>query len=115
MFGDGTRGRDYTFYRDIIDGIIAALQYDCAFEVFNLGNSHPVDLKTLIRTLESSLGRTAAIRNLPDQPGDVPITYADISKAQRLLGYQPRTSFREGIDEFVAWMDQSRAVSAAGG
>jgi UDP-glucuronate 4-epimerase len=102
-FGDGTRGRDYTFCRDIVSGIVAALHYDCDFDVFNLGNSHPVDLNTLICTLERSLGKRAIIETLPDQPGDVPITYADISKAQRLLGYSPQTPFQKGIDEFVAW------------
>jgi UDP-glucuronate 4-epimerase len=103
MFGDGTRGRDYTFFADIVNGIVSALNYDCDFEVFNLGNSHPVDLHTLISTLEDSLRRKAVLQRLPDQPGDVPITYADISKAQRLLGYAPQTSFQQGIDEFVAW------------
>ena len=102
-FGDGTRGRDYTFCGDIVNGIVAALHYDCGFEVFNLGNSHPVDLNTLIRTLEGSLGKKATMERLPDQPGDVPITYADISKAQRLLGYAPQMSFQQGIDEFVSW------------
>ena len=103
VFGDGSSGRDYTFYTDTVEGVLAALHYDCRFDVFNLGNSHPVDLNTLIRTLEKSLGKEAAIQRLPDQPGDVPITYADISKAQRLLGYSPRVPFREGIDAFVAW------------
>jgi len=103
VFGDGSSGRDYTFYSDTIEGVVAALHYDCQFDVFNLGNSHPVDLNTLISTLETSLGKEATIQRLPDQPGDVPITYADISKAQRLLGYSPRVPFREGIDAFVAW------------
>jgi UDP-glucuronate 4-epimerase len=106
VFGDGSSGRDYTYFSDVIDGIIAALHYDCRFEVFNLGNSHPVDLTTLIRTLEKSLGREATIQRLPNQPGDVPITYADISKAQRLLGYSPRVSFNEGIAEFVTWFSK---------
>jgi UDP-glucuronate 4-epimerase len=103
VFGDGSSGRDYTYYTDTIEGVVAALHYDCQFDVFNLGNSHPVDLNTLIRTLESSLGKEATIQRLPDQPGDVPITYADISKAQRLLKYSPQVAFREGIDAFVAW------------
>ena len=103
VFGDGSSGRDYTFYTDTIEGVVAALHYDCPFDVFNLGNSHPVDLNTLIRTLETGLGREAIIQRLPDQPGDVPITYADISKSQRLLGYSPRVPFAEGIDAFVAW------------
>src|SRR5271157_3626346 len=106
VFGDGSSGRDYTFYSDTIEGVVAALHHDCQYDVFNLGNSHPVDLNTLIRTLEASLGREATIQRLPDQPGDVPITYADISKAQRLLGYSPRVPFREGIDAFVAWFSK---------
>src|ERR1039458_7066939 len=97
MFGDGTRGRDYTFCRDIVTGIVSALSYDCNFDVFNLGNSHPIDLNTMIRTLESSLGKKAIIEPFPDQPGDVPITCAEISKAQRLLAYAPQTSFQQGI------------------
>ena len=108
VFGDGSSGRDYTFYSDTIEGVIAALDYDCQYEVFNLGNSHPVDLTTLIRTLEESLGQKAMIEWLPNQPGDVPITYADITKAQRLLGYSPQVPFRHGIDAFVSWF---RAVS----
>jgi UDP-glucuronate 4-epimerase len=103
VFGDGASGRDYTFYSDIVNGIVAALQHECAFEVFNLGNSHPVDLNALIRAIEASLGKKAKVKRLPQQPGDVPITYADISKAQRLLGYSPRTSLQEGIDKFVSW------------
>jgi len=103
IFGDGSAGRDYTYYSDVVDGIMAALHYDCRFEIFNLGNSHPVDLNKLIETLETSLGREAVIQRLPDQPGDVPITYADISKAQRLLGYSPRVPFEQGIAEFVDW------------
>jgi UDP-glucuronate 4-epimerase len=103
VFGDGSSGRDYTYYTDTIEGVRAALFYDCRFDIFNLGNSHPVDLNTLIRTLETSLGREAILQRLPDQPGDVPITYSDISKAHRLLGYSPRVPFAEGIDAFVAW------------
>lgn len=108
VFGDGSAGRDYTFYTDTVAGIVAALHYDCKYDVFNLGNSHPVDLNTLIRTLETSLGRKATLQRLPDQPGDVPITYADISKAQRLLGYSPQVPFQEGIDAFVRWFHNRR-------
>ncbi|MGC2108225.1 MAG: GDP-mannose 4,6-dehydratase [Candidatus Korobacteraceae bacterium] len=103
VFGDGSSGRDYTFYSDTIQGIVAALHYDCRYEVFNLGNSHPIDLNTLIDTLEISLGKKAIIHRLPDQPGDVPITYAAISKAARLLNYSPGVPFKDGIDAFVAW------------
>jgi UDP-glucuronate 4-epimerase len=107
VFGDGSSGRDYTFYSDVVDGIVAALHYDARFDLFNLGNSHPVSLKTLICTLEDHLGRKATIDQLPNQPGDVPITYADISKAQRLLGYSPQVPFAEGIAAFVAWFLRS--------
>jgi UDP-glucuronate 4-epimerase len=103
VFGDGTSGRDYTFCGDTVGGIAAALDYDCAYDIFNLGNSHPVALTTLIATLEEALGKKAQIRRLPDQPGDVPITYADISKAQRELHYAPRTPFAAGIAAFVDW------------
>jgi UDP-glucuronate 4-epimerase len=103
VFGDGSSGRDYTFCSDVVDGIAAALHFDCQYDVLNLGNSHPVSLNTMISTLETHLGRKATIEHLPDQPGDVPITYADISKAQRLLGYSPWVPFSEGIEAFVAW------------
>jgi UDP-glucuronate 4-epimerase len=103
VFGDGTSGRDYTFVDDTVQGVIGALAYDCPFDVFNLGNSHPVQLIDLIRTIETALGKKAKIQWLGDQPGDVPITYADISKAQRILGYHPETSFKVGIDSFVEW------------
>jgi UDP-glucuronate 4-epimerase len=103
VFGDGSSGRDYTFVEDTVQGIYQALGYDCRYDIFNLGNSHPITLLTLIRTIEEALGKKAEIRWLPDQPGDVPITYADISKAQRLLNYQPCTSFPKGIERFVEW------------
>ena len=103
VFGDGSSGRDYTFYSDVVDGIVAALHYDCQFDVFNLGNSHPISLNTMICELEDHVGRKAIVERLPDQPGDVPITYADISKARQLLGYSPKVSFAEGIGAFVAW------------
>jgi UDP-glucuronate 4-epimerase len=103
VFGDGSSGRDYTFYSDVVDGIVAALHCDGKFDVFNIGNSHPIYLKTLICTLEDHLGMKAIIDRLPNQPGDVPITYADISKAQRLLGYSPQVPFSQGIAAFVAW------------
>ena len=103
LFGDGSSGRDYTFVSDTVSGIVAALDYDAAFEVFNLGNSSPVTLLEMVRTIEDATGKKAQIEWQPDQPGDVPITFADIGKAQRLLGYQPRTPFGEGIRAFVEW------------
>ena len=103
LFGDGSSSRDYTFIEDIVDGILTAARHQCEYEIFNLGNSNPVALLTLVRTLEDALGKTAQIRWLPDQPGDVPITCADVSKAQRLLGYCPKTPFAAGIRKFLDW------------
>jgi UDP-glucuronate 4-epimerase len=106
VFGDGSAGRDYTFVDDTVDGIVRALHHDTRYDVFNLGNSHPVSLSGMIAAIEEAVGRKAVIDRQPLQPGDVPITYADIGKARRLLGYDPATPFRDGIAAFVAWMDQ---------
>jgi len=103
FFGDGSTGRDYTYIDDILAGLLAALDYDCRYEIFNLGNSHPVTLTEMVAELEQALGRKAILDRQPEQPGDVPITFADISKAERLLGYRPQTPFREGIQRFIAW------------
>jgi UDP-glucuronate 4-epimerase len=103
VFGDGSSGRDYTFIDDIVAGILSALHYATRFDVFNLGNSHPVDLNKMIATIEAALGKKAQRQVMPQQPGDVPITFADISKAQRELGYQPATSFAAGIEKVVEW------------
>ncbi|MBV8843538.1 MAG: GDP-mannose 4,6-dehydratase [Bryobacterales bacterium] len=104
VYGDGSASRDYTFVRDIVNGVMAAIEHDFAYEVFNLGNSSPLSLSDLIRSIETATARKAIIRRLPDQPGDVPITYADVSKAGRLLGYAPKTPFEQGIREFVDWL-----------
>ncbi|HLH42982.1 MAG TPA: SDR family NAD(P)-dependent oxidoreductase [Bryobacteraceae bacterium] len=103
VYGDGSSSRDYTFIRDIVNGVMAAAQYGCSYEIFNLGNSSPVTLSALIAAIEAATGKTAVIRRLPDQPGDVPITCADVDKARRLLGYAPATPIGEGIREFVDW------------
>lgn len=105
VFGDGTSARDYTFVTDIVDGFLAVLDQPkpFAFEIFNLGNSHPVRLSALIRLIEDALGRPAIIEPAPEQPGDVRLTYADIDKSRRLLGYRPRVSIEEGIERFCAW------------
>jgi UDP-glucuronate 4-epimerase len=107
VFGDGSSGRDYTFVDDTVQGILNAMAYACRYELFNLGNSHPVKLLELIQTIEQAVGKKAEIEWLPDQPGDVPITYADISKANRALGYSPQTPFTEGIQKFVSWWRES--------
>ena len=103
VFGDGSTARDYTYVDDIVDGIMAASERTLGYEVINLGESQTVTLSRLIELLETSLGRRAIIDRQPLQPGDVPITYADITKARRLLDYQPRTKIDEGIPKFIAW------------
>lgn len=104
MFGDGTTRRDYTFIDDVIEGVRAAINYDKSdFEIFNLGESQTVELCELIKLLEENLGRRAVIERRPMQPGDVPQTFADISKARALLHYNPQTKIEEGIRKFVEW------------
>jgi len=103
VFGDGSTRRDYTFVDDIVQGVVSAMAYDCAYEIFNLGNSQPVSLTKMIETIEQAIGKRARIRRLPEQPGDVPLTYADVSKAGRLLGYAPKTPIQEGIPKYVEW------------
>ncbi len=113
QFGDGTTRRDYTYIDDIIQGTMAALKYDGAlFDVFNLGESETIRLSDLIAAIESALGKKATINRLPEQPGDVPLTCADISKARRLLGYDPKTAFVEGLPRFVNWFLGSEASRA---
>jgi UDP-glucuronate 4-epimerase len=104
QFGDGSTRRDYTYIDDIIQGTMAALKYDGPmFDIFNLGESETIQLKDLVAALETAIGKKAKINQLPEQPGDVPMTCADISKAQRLLGYKPATRFSEGLPRFVEW------------
>lgn len=104
VFGDGTTRRDYTYVDDIIAGVRAAIDYDQSdYEVINLGESRTVELRELISLLESALGQTAQIDRQPMQPGDVPQTFADISKARRLLNYNPQTQIEEGIKRFIEW------------
>jgi UDP-glucuronate 4-epimerase len=113
QFGDGTTRRDYTYIDDVIQGTMAALKYDGPlFDVFNLGESETIQLKDLIAAIEDALGKKAKINRLPEQPGDVPLTCADISKARKLLGYDPKTSFREGLPRFVNWFLGSEARRA---
>ncbi|MCC6590948.1 MAG: GDP-mannose 4,6-dehydratase [Bryobacterales bacterium] len=103
VFGDGGTGRDYTFVADTVQGIVAALHHDTRFDVFNLGNSSPITLARLIEVIEDAVGKKAKIDRQPDQPGDVPITFADISKARRVLAYDPKTPIEQGIARFVEW------------
>lgn len=103
LFGDGTSQRDYTYIDDIIEGIIGAVRNLRGYNVFNLGESRTIPLRKLVFLLEEALGKKAEIKELPEQPGDVPITYADISKARRLLGYDPHVGIEEGIKRFIRW------------
>jgi UDP-glucuronate 4-epimerase len=104
MFGDGTTRRDYTFVDDIIQGVRAAIDYDRSnYEIFNLGESQTIELKDLIGLLEENLGKKAIIERKPMQPGDVPLTFADISKARALLNYNPTTKIEQGIPRFTEW------------
>lgn len=109
MYGDGSTRRDYTYIDDIISGVVGAMKYDeSKFEVINLGESETTELRRLVELLESALGRKATIDYQPMQPGDVPITYASIDKARRLLGYAPGTKIEAGIEKFAAWFKDQR-------
>jgi UDP-glucuronate 4-epimerase len=105
IFGDGRTRRDYTYVSDTVDGIVGALHYSASpFEVINLGNQHTVSLAEMVETIERALGVQALRTPLPEQPGDVPQTWADITKAQSLLGYHPTTSFPDGFAKFLSWL-----------
>jgi UDP-glucuronate 4-epimerase len=108
LFGDGSTARDYTYVDDIIDGVVASIDR-CgggAYAVYNLGGSRTTTLKGLVALLEASLGKPARIEWLPDQPGDVPITFADVSRSERELGYAPRVPIEEGLARFCAWLKE---------
>lgn len=103
-YGDGTTRRDYTFIADIVQGVLAAIDRCAGFHIYNLGNSRTVTLRELIDLLAAALGVTPTIAALPDQPGDVPTTYADVRRATRDLGYHPDYPLERGLAEFAAWL-----------
>lgn len=103
LYGDGSTRRDYTYVDDIVDGIVAALDLAPGFEIFNLGGAETTSLKDLVRMLAGELAVEPSIEYLPEQPGDVPITYAEVGKAARLLGYSPKVPIALGLKRFVAW------------
>jgi UDP-glucuronate 4-epimerase len=103
MYGDGSSRRDYTYVDDIVDGLVATLDLAPGFEILNLGGADTTSLKDLVCWIAAELAVEPRIDYLPAQPGDVPITYADVSKAERLLGYSPKVPIREGLHRFVAW------------
>jgi len=115
FYGDGSTRRDYTYIDDIIDGVLRALDYievhDNIYEILNLGESQTTTLRELVSHIENAVGKKAIVNHLPLQPGDVPQTYADISKAKRVIGYQPTTLISEGITKYVAWY-QAREYQA---
>lgn len=109
MYGDGTTGRDYTYVKDTVDGIFKAIQYlqnkDKVYEIINLGSHSPILLNEMIETIGATLNTSPKVNVLPMQPGDVEVTYADISKAKKLLNYEPKVSFQQGINDFVKWFN----------
>ena len=108
VFGDGSTARDHTHISDILEGIVACTQREFGFEIFNLGESQTVKLSELISLIENALGKKAVIDRQPLQPGDVPITFADISKARAQLGYEPKVKVEKGIPLFVDWFRKNR-------
>jgi UDP-glucuronate 4-epimerase len=108
QFGDGSTRRDYTYIDDVIQGTMAALKYDGPlFDIFNLGESETIQLQDLIGAIENALGKKAKINRLPEQAGDMPLTCAEISKARKLLGYNPTTRFSDGLPRFIDWFLRS--------
>ena len=108
LYGDGSSYRDYTYISDIIQGIVASVEGQFDFEIFNLGESKTIKLLDLIRLLEDALGKKARFKHIPMQPGDVPRTYACIDKARKMLGYNPTVTMEEGIKRFARWFLKQR-------
>jgi UDP-glucuronate 4-epimerase len=111
MYGDGSTSRDYTYVDDIIKGVLSAINYDQSlFEIINLGNSYAVSLKKLVTNIEEVMGKKATIEQQPDQAGDVPRTFADVSKAKKLLSYQPTTQLKDGLKNFYDWFLENKEL-----
>ena len=111
MYGNGDTSRDYTYVDDIVKGVEAAMHYDkTEFEIINLGNNYSVSLNSLVHNIEEIIGKKAIIERLPEQPGDVPKTFADISKAKKLLGYHPETPLKVGLRKFYEWFLENREL-----
>ena len=112
LFGDGSSSRDYTYIHDIVAGVIASIDYSMrgpCYEIINLGGSETTTLSELVQVLESALGEKALVKHIGDQPGDVPRTFADVSKAKTLLNYQPKIDVKEGVARFIQWLDKNQA------
>ena len=111
VYGDGTARRDFTYIEDIVQGVVASINHDGApFDIFNLGESEPIELREVIAKIETTLEKKATINTLPPVPGDMPATYADISKARRLLGYTPTTPIQSGLRKFIEWYLRAHAL-----
>lgn len=108
FYGSGKTKRDYTFIDDIINGITICLRKDFDFQIFNLGDSNPISLSSLVSLIEKNLKKKAKIKHLPEQPGDPPITYADIKKSGKILGWEPKVNIGQGIKKFVNWYKNER-------
>ena len=109
VYGDGSSRRDYTYITDILQGILKSIENCSGYHVYNLGESKTIELKNLIALLEQALGKKARVQGLPDQPGDVPVTYADITRAREELDYRPEVGMEAGIEQFVKWYKASLA------
>ena len=114
VYGDGSAARDYTYVDDIVDGLVRAIGRPGGYQVFNLGNTHPTRLDELIGQLGKALGVTPELEHHPDQPGDVPITWADVSEAERLLAYRPSVDLTEGLERFVDWLTEPPQTQGRG-
>jgi UDP-glucuronate 4-epimerase len=114
-YGDGSTARDYTFVHDIVEGIVGALNYRSGpiCDIINIGGSQTVTLNELIATIEQAVGKQAIIHQMPEQPGDVPLTSADVSKAKALLGFEPTTTIAQGVPTYVEWFRDMRARGIA--
>ena len=103
LFGDGRSSRDYTYIDDIVDGVVAAIGRPAGFRIYNLGGAQPIELNALVRLIADALGREPVLEYAPDQPGDVPRTWADLGRSAAEMGYAPRVPIEEGVRRFVAW------------
>jgi UDP-glucuronate 4-epimerase len=114
FYGDGSTERDYTYIDDIIDGVTKAIDWvqvkKGIYEIFNLGESNTITLKRMVETIEKAIGKKAKLNKLPMQPGDVKRTYADVSKAKKILGYDPKTDFEFGIESFISWYKEANNI-----
>lgn len=113
MYGAGDSRRDYTYITDIIDGVCAAITTTGGLKIYNLGDSSPVTLRDLLEKLEKKTGKKARIKKMPQQPGDVPVTYANIEKAKKELGYSPKILLDQGLDLFIRWFQANRVAKAS--